>query len=208
MKGLMRTDLEIRLSYARETTYMHAQSLLSCLTLWPPWTVAHQAPLSMGFSRQEYWSGMPCPLPGDLPNPGIEPTPPASPTLQADSLPLSHQRNHIIESNLFFKSWKLHEHICHGEDTHPRGSWLTSRVSWSRIHTSGLACHLAFERSQSEPHPRGSCYRLWASTVSSYTRRSVNYQSDLAKRFLRYQWYSRHAIWWKNTFLKKNVASG
>jgi len=37
-----------------------------------PWTVAHQAPLSMGFSREEYWSGLPCP-PGDLPDPGIEP---------------------------------------------------------------------------------------------------------------------------------------
>ena len=36
------------------------------------WTVAHQAPLSMGFSRQEYWSGLPFPTPGDLPNPGIE----------------------------------------------------------------------------------------------------------------------------------------
>ena len=38
-----------------------------------PWTAAHQASLSMGFSRQEYWSGFPCPSPGDLPNPGIEP---------------------------------------------------------------------------------------------------------------------------------------
>ena len=38
-----------------------------------PWTVAHQAPLSRGFSRQEYWSGLPCPHPGDLPNPGINP---------------------------------------------------------------------------------------------------------------------------------------
>ena len=36
----------------------------------PPWTVAHQAPLSVGFFRQEYWSGLPCPPPGDLPNPG------------------------------------------------------------------------------------------------------------------------------------------
>ena len=43
-----------------------------------PWTVAHQAPLSMGFPRQEYWSGLPFPSPGDVPNPGIEP---ASPTL-------------------------------------------------------------------------------------------------------------------------------
>ena len=38
-----------------------------------PWTVAHQAPLSMGFSRQENWSGLPFPFPGDLPDPGIEP---------------------------------------------------------------------------------------------------------------------------------------
>ena len=52
-----------------------------CVT---PWTVAHQAPLSMGFSRQEYWSGLLCLPPGDLPNPGIEPR---SPALQADSLP-------------------------------------------------------------------------------------------------------------------------
>ena len=41
-----------------------------------PWTVAHQAPLSMGFPRQEYWSGLPFPSPGDLPNPGIKPTTP------------------------------------------------------------------------------------------------------------------------------------
>ena len=53
-----------------------------------PWTVACQAPLSMGFSRQEYWSGLPFPSPGDLPDPGIEP---GTPALQADSLPLSHQ---------------------------------------------------------------------------------------------------------------------
>ena len=44
-----------------------------CLTLATPWTVACQAPLSMGFSRQEYWSGLLFPSPGDLPDPGIEP---------------------------------------------------------------------------------------------------------------------------------------
>ena len=53
------------------------------------WTIALQAPLSMGFSRQEYWSGFPCPPPGDRPNPGMEPVSPAAPALQADSLPLS-----------------------------------------------------------------------------------------------------------------------
>ena len=52
-----------------------------CATLW---TAACQAPLSMGFSRQEYWSGLPFPSPGDLPNPGIKP---GSPALQADSSP-------------------------------------------------------------------------------------------------------------------------
>jgi len=46
-----------------------------------PWTVAHQAPLSMGFSKQEHWSGLPFPPPGDLPNPGIEPASLASPAL-------------------------------------------------------------------------------------------------------------------------------
>ena len=48
-----------------------------------PWTVAHQAPPSMEFSRQEYWSGLPFPSPGDLPDPGIKP---GSPAFQADAL--------------------------------------------------------------------------------------------------------------------------
>ena len=52
------------------------------------WTVAHQAPLSMGFSRQEYWSGLPCPSAGHLSSPGVQP---ASPALQVESLLLSHR---------------------------------------------------------------------------------------------------------------------
>ena len=57
---------------------------LSCVWLFAtPWTVAHQAPLSTGFSRQEYQSGLPFPCPGDLPDPGIELQ---SPALQADAL--------------------------------------------------------------------------------------------------------------------------
>ena len=59
--------------------------LLSHVRLFAtPWTVAYQAPPSMGFSRREYWSGLPFPSPGDLPNPGIEPR---SLALQADSFP-------------------------------------------------------------------------------------------------------------------------
>ena len=58
---------------------------LSCVQLFAtPWTVAYQAPPSMGFSRQDYWSGLPFPSPGDLPNPGIKPR---SPTFQAGTLP-------------------------------------------------------------------------------------------------------------------------
>ena len=62
--------------------------MLSCFShvrlFSTPWTVAYQAFLSMGFSRQEYWSGLPFPSPGDLPNPGTEP---GSPALKADALP-------------------------------------------------------------------------------------------------------------------------
>ena len=52
------------------------------------WTGAHQAPQCKGLSKQEYWSGLPFPSPGDLPDPGIEPTAPETPALQADSLPV------------------------------------------------------------------------------------------------------------------------
>ena len=54
-----------------------------CVT---PETAAHQTPLSLGFSRQEHWNGLPCPSPEDLPNPRIEPMSPVSPELQVDSL--------------------------------------------------------------------------------------------------------------------------
>ena len=50
-----------------------------------PWTIAHQAPLSLGFSRQEYWSGLPCPVPDDLPHPGVECMSLTSPALQVNS---------------------------------------------------------------------------------------------------------------------------
>ena len=69
--------------HVKESEKVKVKSI-SCV--WPfvtLWTVAHQAPSSMGFSRQEYWNGLPFPSPGDLPNPGIEPR---SPALQADAL--------------------------------------------------------------------------------------------------------------------------
>ena len=60
-----------------------SEATQSCPTLYDPWTLAHQAPPSMGFSSQECWSGLPFHSPGDLPDPGIETR---SPTLQADAL--------------------------------------------------------------------------------------------------------------------------
>ena len=76
--------LQSRLSYMDPLEECASCSVVSAT----PWTVAGQAPLSMGFSRQEYWSGLPFPSPGDLPDPGIEP---GSPTLQAHSLTSEHQ---------------------------------------------------------------------------------------------------------------------
>ena len=63
---------------------MHVSSLSRVWLFVTPWTVAYKALPSVGFSRQEYWSGLPFPSPGDLPDPGIEPR---SPALQADALP-------------------------------------------------------------------------------------------------------------------------
>ena len=83
-----------------------------------PWTVACQAPPPMGFSRQEYWSGLPFPSPGDLPDPGIEPT---SPTLQVDALTSEPPGNkhrcrslNKILTNQFFSilSWEFTMIMC------------------------------------------------------------------------------------------------
>ena len=84
----------------------------SCPTLATPWTVGRQAPLSMGFSRQEYWSGLPFPSPGDLPDPGIEH---GSPAWQADSLPTELQSTplvHLLCWSVYWFSWFLSLQVC------------------------------------------------------------------------------------------------
>ena len=92
-----------------------------------PWTVAHQAPLSTGFSRQKYWSGLPFPSPGDLPNPEIEPS---SPALQAGTLtsksPGKPQRRHTWLIN----TWKDAQHHWLLEKCKSRPQWaITSHLS-------------------------------------------------------------------------------
>ena len=79
-----------RLEEKGPVTYCCVLSHFSCVWLFEiPWTVAPQAPLPIRFSRQEYWSGLLFPSPGDLLDPGIEPESPGAPTLLVDSLPLS-----------------------------------------------------------------------------------------------------------------------
>ena len=74
----------LSLKVVEEEFHLKVKSLSRVQLFVTPWTLAYQASLSMGFSRQEYWSGVPFPSPGDLPNPGIKP---GSPALQADTLP-------------------------------------------------------------------------------------------------------------------------
>ena len=119
-------------------TLSSVQSLSRVQLFVTPWTVAYQAPLSMGFSRQECWSGLPFPSAGDLPDPGIKP---GSPALQADALPseppgkpwciktlLVYKNNRfwvlilypeallnslIVSNNFFFMKSLGFLHICH-----------------------------------------------------------------------------------------------
>ena len=72
-----------------------------------PWTVAHQAPLSLGFSRQEYWSGLPCPPPGDLPNPGIKPASLMLPALAGSFCTTSTTKEVLSHSNSLHFTWIL-----------------------------------------------------------------------------------------------------
>ena len=98
------------------------------------WTVARQAPLSMGFSRQEYWSGLPCLPPGDLPNPGIETVSPAAPVLQADSLPGKPINNNSIIS--ITKS--LFNIISNHEEDEAPGKYKDQQVIVCRDHKNSV----------------------------------------------------------------------
>ena len=84
------------------------------------WTVAHKAPLSVELSRQEYWSGLPFPAPGDLPDPGIKPT---SPALEADSLPQCQQKSLLI-GKCTLKLWKEMQTLV--SENAVTDSWLLS----------------------------------------------------------------------------------
>ena len=79
---IVAVDSRKRLPSCNSSRNVRMLRRFSCVRLFvTPWTVAHQAPLSTGFFRQEYWSGLPCPPPGDLPDPGIKPVSLMSPAL-------------------------------------------------------------------------------------------------------------------------------
>ena len=113
-------------------TCVYAQSL-SCVRLCEtPWAIACQAPLSMGFSRQEYWSGLPLSFPGNLPNPGIETR---SPALQAGSLPSELALNPIfslILINLFIFG-------CPGSVLLHAGKWRLLSGCSAQVLSSGFS---------------------------------------------------------------------
>ena len=107
--------------------------MLSCFSrVWlfvTLWTVAHQALLSMGFSRQEYWTGFPCPPPGGLPNPGIAPR---SPTLKEDSLPSEPPGNTGVGSLALLQ-----------------GIFLTQELTWDLLNCRWILYQLSYQRSLS-----------------------------------------------------------
>ena len=109
------------------------QSLSRVRLFATPQNIALQVPLFMGFSRQEYWSGLPCPPPGDLPNPGIKPR---SPALQADSLPAEPQGK---PKNTGAGSLSLLQ-----------GIFLTQKLNHGLLHCRRILYQLSFEGSNSE----------------------------------------------------------
>ena len=112
--------------------------MLSCVLLFAtPWTVTHQAPLYMQISRQEYWSGWPWPTPGDLPDPGIEPTFLCLLHWQADSLPLSHMGGPQYSSVLCLVTQSCLT-LCNPMDYSPPGSSLQGDSVGRNI---GVGCH-------------------------------------------------------------------
>ena len=111
----------------------HFSCVWLCVT---PWTVAHQAPLSMGFSRQKYWSGLPCSSPGNLPNPGIKPTCLKSPALAGRFFTTSvtweanqgNRKEVILRWSL--SSCLLDNLVIYGEEENLRREelWVTNKI--------------------------------------------------------------------------------
>ena len=118
---------------------MHTQSLQLCLSLCDPVDCRLQAPLSMGFSRQEYWSGWPCPPPGDLPDPGIKPKSPVSTALagrfSTHWAALEAPKDRDMYILLFLSLWRALANTVH---------WLVSELEIGKIMSCNGTLRLVF----------------------------------------------------------------
>ena len=130
---------------------MKVKSLSRVRLFVTPWTVAYQAPQSMEFSRQEYWSGLPFPSPGDLPNPGIEPV---SPTMQADALPSEPPGK--LNWNFGFWSQKLKDSI---QNSATFGSCRNIKL-WGKPDFYGTCHYCHFKENLLRVVPL-FCYLFW-----------------------------------------------
>ena len=133
---------------------VHAKSFRLWLTLCDPVDCSPPVPLSMGFWRQEYWSGLPCSPPGDLPNSGIKPVSSAAPALQADSLSLSHQRSPICMCTCI----QTHvSYLCSLK--RPRSN--DSPISKSILITQILVSNYYSPLKEPGPHGKMADFRTW-----------------------------------------------
>ena len=99
-------------TYPSASGHMLFSLLVVSNSFMTSWTIAHQAPLSVGFPRPEYWSGLPFPPPRDLPDPGVKP---ASPALQVDSLLLSHWGNLHLDAYMLLFSPPTKDCLSEGQ---------------------------------------------------------------------------------------------
>ena len=130
---------------------------LSCLRLFvTPWTKAQQAPLSVGFSRQEYWTGLPFPPVADLPDPGIDP---ASPVLQANPLTLRPLRLPIDRNDVNSKSHS--EEVFEADFMEKEGHWLNPerQVAFENAgeRVKGLICSIRVRKRRWRDDPGKGC---------------------------------------------------
>ena len=161
----------------------HVLSWFSCVWLFgTPWTIACQAPLSMGFSRQESWSGLPFLSPGDLSNPGIEPR---SPALQMDSLPAEPtQKPHSLShSATRARDFNLYRH----QMSQQGGNLVMDAIPWAVINSPealplcSVQIHSIFIGLVCQDRPLGD-FVAWAEYALSFFKLLILYCSVVGKQ--------------------------
>ena len=162
--------------------------MLSCFSYVPlfvtPWIIAHQDPLSMGFSKHEYWSGLPCSPPGDLPNPGIKPASTVAPALQADSLPLSHEGSLYVCVYIYISTHIYHIFFIHSSAEGHLGCFhiLAIKSELAKCHVNYLR---TWSRGNSESESLGWNLRVCTSHKPPANAKAAVSRSKLSRKALR-----------------------